>query len=77
MTIDQNDENTFDADLDASSDDELTAGLDDLPEDDGEADGEATFSLQSPEMAAKMQVMHENLPLRGQLEAAILRLQHH
>lgn len=29
------------------------------------------FSLQSPEMAAKIQVMHENMPLRAQLEAAI------
>ena len=59
--------------LDAVGDESLIGELDELPEDDGEADGEPVegFSLQSPEMAAKMQVMHENMPLRAQLEAAI------
>lgn len=71
-------ESNLDEELAAApnADEETVESLDDYEaiEDDGEPLADA-FTLQSPEMAAKTQAMHEGLTLSAQLEAAIFASQ--
>jgi segregation and condensation protein B len=58
-------------DIEADVADTDLAEVEAAHDEDAHEEGGESFSLQSPEMVAKIQIMHESMTLKSQLEAAI------